>query len=679
MVSILSTCCAVGIVISGISGALPGEEAYLEARGFERVAKYTNAQAAHEDCLNAGGPLVPYALMGLARCRSRGGNRPEAIEEYRALLDAYPEGPWVGMAQAEMAESLRLEDRFPEAAELYARILAQPLPSSWRDHYRWLAIQCLVENPQTKPKAFELCRTLCAEARSSRVRLDAAKVLAESPEPNDAFEAAYAMVKSGAYTDASKLLPNTDAPESHEMPWVYLRGRVLLGLRKAEEGRALLAAVPAALPDTPWARLALLHLARNLYACGKRAEGKTVLERLLVEYPGSEEAAEALWRFAGMSRAREEESASYYLKFTARFPKDPRADEALLMAGRLYSDTGKNAKAIAAYGRLLVEYPQSRFLADAAYLRGDLRERGLDKEGAADDYELATHGDLGNFYVHRALERLHEMGRENPVKPGHALHVCGKNSFVRPFGWQKPGVADAAWQEPALARMMLFGAHGLDEGEWEAVALARANPEPSEEVYEAVADAGMPGIAFWLIGLRKSESDRDLYDPRWWRVQFPRAYWDDVKAMARETGLDPHLILAVGRQESFFRADAVSGAGATGVMQLMPGTAQWLASVEKAVTREHVDHLTHPANSLRLGAYYLMRMVERSNGNLVYALASYNAGPGNVSKWLKTHPNVPPEIFLEAIPFTETRHFVKRVLGNYGAYHSLYPPRNNAE
>jgi len=152
-----------------------------------------------------------------------------------------------------------------------------------------------------------------------------------------------------------------------------------------------------------------------------------------------------------------------------------------------------------------------------------------------------------------------------------------------------------------------------------------------------------------------------------------------VKTVAHETGLDPLLILAVGRQESFFRADAVSGAGATGVMQLMPGTAQWLASVEKAITREHVDHLTHPGNSLRLGAYYLMRMVERSNGNLIYALASYNAGPGNVSKWLKSHPNMPPEVFIETLPFRETRHFVKRVLGNYGAYHSLYAGEDEAQ
>jgi soluble lytic murein transglycosylase len=108
-------------------------------------------------------------------------------------------------------------------------------------------------------------------------------------------------------------------------------------------------------------------------------------------------------------------------------------------------------------------------------------------------------------------------------------------------------------------------------------------------------------------------------------------------------------------------------------MQLMPGTAQWLASVDPSITREEIAYLTYPAHSLRLGACYLKRMLARSDGNLIYALASYNAGPGNVSKWQKKFSRVPPDVFLEAIPFTETRHFVKRVLGNYGAYYSLYP------
>ncbi|MBI3118300.1 MAG: lytic transglycosylase domain-containing protein, partial [Candidatus Hydrogenedentes bacterium] len=157
------------------------------------------------------------------------------------------------------------------------------------------------------------------------------------------------------------------------------------------------------------------------------------------------------------------------------------------------------------------------------------------------------------------------------------------------------------------------------------------------------------------------------------RLEFPRAYWPQVQALAKETGVDPYLILAVAKQESTFRAGIQSSAGATGVMQLMPGTAAWLAKVEDNITEAHVSDLKSPENSIRLGAYYLMRMVDRSNQNLIFATASYNAGPGNNEKWRKRFGGYAVDEFIEAIPYEETKGYVKKVLGNYAAYRTLYP------
>ncbi|MCX5769566.1 MAG: lytic transglycosylase domain-containing protein, partial [Candidatus Hydrogenedentes bacterium] len=114
-------------------------------------------------------------------------------------------------------------------------------------------------------------------------------------------------------------------------------------------------------------------------------------------------------------------------------------------------------------------------------------------------------------------------------------------------------------------------------------------------------------------------------------------------------------------------------AGAKGIMQVMPPTAQWLAKVDPSIDAACITNLENPDNSFRLGIGYLLRMVERSSGNLVHALASYNAGPGNCSKWLKKWPKADLETFVENIPFGETRNYVKTVLGAYAAYHSLYP------
>jgi soluble lytic murein transglycosylase len=158
------------------------------------------------------------------------------------------------------------------------------------------------------------------------------------------------------------------------------------------------------------------------------------------------------------------------------------------------------------------------------------------------------------------------------------------------------------------------------------------------------------------------------------RVSYPRGYWPEVLKIGKEAGVDPYLVLAVARQESMFRPAIKSYAGATGVMQLMPGTAKHLAQKNPHITPEHAADLESPANSLRLGAYYLRSMLDRSKGNLVFALASYNAGPGNCDKWRAKFGSVDMETFIDSIPFFETREYVKIVLGNYAAYYSLYPP-----
>lgn len=107
----------------------------------------------------------------------------------------------------------------------------------------------------------------------------------------------------------------------------------------------------------------------------------------------------------------------------------------------------------------------------------------------------------------------------------------------------------------------------------------------------------------------------------------------------------------------------------------MPATAEWLAKKEPALGPEVAGHLEQPEHSLRMGAHYLRRMLDREDGNIAYAAGAYNAGPGNVGKWRKAQPGQELEKFIEEIPFSETHGFVCKVLGNYAAYRSLYADR----
>ena len=131
---------------------------------------------------------------------------------------------------------------------------------------------------------------------------------------------------------------------------------------------------------------------------------------------------------------------------------------------------------------------------------------------------------------------------------------------------------------------------------------------------------------------------------------------------------------ALIRQESSFDPGAVSRAGARGLMQIMPATGRALARTLRLRYRRSSLH--DPGTSLRLGTLYLRQMLNRFDGRVEQALAAYNAGPRRVRAWRKARPGLSAEEFIESIPFTETRNYVKIILAareQYRWIHSLAP------
>ena len=152
---------------------------------------------------------------------------------------------------------------------------------------------------------------------------------------------------------------------------------------------------------------------------------------------------------------------------------------------------------------------------------------------------------------------------------------------------------------------------------------------------------------------------------------YPLHYEDYIRAAGAANGVDPMLIAAVIYTESSFKPGAVSPRGARGLMQLMPDTADWIAG-ETGCSPFSADMLFEPRCNIEFGAWYLADLLDQYSGDTVIALAAYNGGRGEVSRWLAQQIWDGTPENLEQIPFTETRLFVQRVLKVYNRYNRIY-------
>lgn len=266
----------------------------------------------------------------------------------------------------------------------------------------------------------------------------------------------------------------------------------------------------------------------------------------------------------------------------------------------------------------------------------------------------------GGYYGWRASVRLGQGDLDlsaGPHRPVADTDSHGGRSEWRPLA-SGDGTLDRLWRLDQRTEAWETWRHRR----------GRRDPEGSQELLlegRLRQGVGDDWTAFGLLeraGLRlggdqcalERQLERSLHP-----LRFPAAF----TAAAKQAGLPEELLLGVAKQESRFTPAVRSPVGATGLMQLMPATAAELAGGPVPETV-----LEDPAENALLGGRYLARMLRQWNGNPLLAVASYNAGPGAVAGWVGPQLASAPELWVEAIPYPETRLYVKKVLGNVWSY-----------
>jgi soluble lytic murein transglycosylase len=154
-------------------------------------------------------------------------------------------------------------------------------------------------------------------------------------------------------------------------------------------------------------------------------------------------------------------------------------------------------------------------------------------------------------------------------------------------------------------------------------------------------------------------------------IALPLRHEDIIRQQAADKGLDPALIAAVIYTESHFRDGQTSAAGAEGLMQITPATARMIAHKSGGVAFT-VEDLGTPQVNIAYGSWYLRYLLERYAGDETFALAAYNGGEGNVDRWIDAARQRGEALTIEAIPFSETRAYVRRVEAAKAEYRRSY-------
>lgn len=621
--------------------------ALLLAQSLVRTGDLSAARAAAARAADSApdGRQTPSALKQTAAVLSAAGDEAGAAGLYRRFVERYPEHPDAARVRLDLARSLLAERRMPEARRALIDL--------------WLLA------PAT-PEA--------ADAAQQLKLLDARGDVGPRPSPKQRVERAERLLSAGAAdlagSEATALL-DTGLPGD-------LGARALRIVadanRRSGKADAALAAVKRGLAEAPPDRRApwLQELAR-LQQRRNRDQAIATLDMLVRDYPKSAEAAEALELKAHLLEAasRHADAEAVYQRLAEGYLDREEGRAALWRLGWSSWFRGSFGDAAARWARL-ASMPGAQARREAvAYWIGRAHERQGDTEPAARQFaQLAADGPRGYYGMLAARRGVPgEAARATqaslaltlPAEPREALD--GDARFARVEALRSVGLGEFADEE-------------LDE-------LARRALGEPRRLY-AVSAVYMQESRYHL-GLRILRRHFQPYARRglatlpraFWEMFYPMGFRAELTEAAGRASIDPLLVAAVVREESSFYPQARSRVGARGLMQLMPDTARPMVQARRLAFNNGAV-LDDPAANLDIGAAFLAKLL-REFGDVRLAAAAYNAGPARVRQWWAARRSDDLEVFVEQIPFNETRGYVKRVMLAWDEYRRLYGAASAAE
>src|SRR6478672_126177 len=593
--------------------------------------------------------LAPYVALKRAQAYEGIGNKAKAKETWQEVLQRYPQQPVM-----------------PEALSALGKIN----PKDWEN-----AITLFPGHPRTLEF---VRRQLQQNPNQARYMLLLVKYAPQTPEISTVLDRLVAQ-------NATGLKPKD---------WEAI-AQVYWNKQDYSKGGSAYAGA------TQTARNAY-RFARGLELSSKKEDAIAAYQYLIKEFPTAPEAGTSLLRLANLSQTPE--ALAYLEQVINKFPN--QAGEALLEKAKILDDTHNPQGAEQARQILFNKYGSSEAAAEYRWNDAQKLAAAGNFQGAYEQSQrIVTQSPTSKFAPRSGFwsgKWASKLGRQGEAKTAfeHTLAQYPQSYYAWRsavfLGWKVGDFTTVRQLDPQVVRpaersLPPAGSEILKElyqlGQdrdawtvWQAEFRNRIEPTVAEQFTDGLIQlkigkyqAGIAQVS--KLEDRESPEEQTQYQAlrqqmAYWHALYPFPYMDLIETWSEKRQINPLLVTALIRQESRFEPKVHSIVGATGLMQLIPST----ATAEAKANNLSQFNLENPKDNIQLGTSYLDTTHRHYNNNSMLAVASYNAGPGNVSKWVKEKGSIDVDEFVESIPFEETKGYVKNVFGNYWNYLRLYNP-----
>ena len=444
------------------------------------------------------------------------------------------------------------------------------------------------------------------------------------------------------------------------------------GIRKRKESISILKKFLKNYPNHRRTQEALFIIGRNHWNKGYYRDGLKYFKNSIDKKTDLKLTNQARFFVGKMHEEKKQysQATAYYKILTNKF-SDEYAERATWQLGWMNYKMGNFKKSYGYFNESINKYPTGLFIESSMYWSAKSAEQLKKKELAQQIFKNVNITFPYTYYGIRAGEKRHDKkgflsSNKNEAQPTRSPDLSSDARFHHSRGVE-------------LSATGFFEDARLEIKQLESI--TKKNLSGVIWLTKLYNDAHAYSDTVRVMQLYKDfktkVKEKELSN-NFWRNFYPLAYAKIIHHNAKFFNVDPYFIKGLIRQESLFNAQVQSRAGAIGLMQIMPETGRTLYSDPKNSEPFHTEILFNPTINIELGVKYIHQLNKRFNKNRTHILISYNAGPHNLKKWLKRFSHLDdPDMFIESIPYPETRKYVKKVLRNYGIYQSLYPKKIN--